>query len=76
MQRSANQGSRKKRYKDLQDHVQAKIRRVVQTCWIADRKEANGLRVNSRRIGPRVKPCPPQYAAVIDSAMRDLGWLD
>jgi hypothetical protein len=64
-----------KTYKGLQDYVRAKYGRVMQSCWIADRKAENGLRVNSRRTGERKKPCPPRWAAVIDGAMRDLGWL-
>ncbi|WP_206998997.1 hypothetical protein [Trinickia mobilis] len=65
----------KKTYKALQEYVRAKAGRVMQSCWIADRKEKNGLRVNSRRVGERQKPCPPQYEQVIDSAMLELGWL-
>jgi hypothetical protein len=62
-------------YKALQDYVRAKYKRVMQSCWIADRKAANGLRVKSRRTGERKKPCPPQWESVIDNAMRELGWL-
>ena len=63
-------------YKALQAHVRVSHGRVMQSCWIAHRKEANGLPVNSRRRkGERQKPCPPQWEAVIDDAMRELGWL-
>ena len=62
-------------YKALQAHVRASHGRVMQSCWIAHRKVANGLPVNSRRTGERQKPCPPQCEAVIDQAMRELCWL-
>jgi hypothetical protein len=50
-------------------------RPVIQNCWFADRKEANGVPVNSRRTGARVKPCPPQHAPLVDSVLRDFGIL-
>ncbi len=62
-------------YKALQAHVRASHGSVMQSCWIAHRKVVNGLPVNSRRIGERRKPCPPQWETVIDQAMRELGWL-
>jgi hypothetical protein len=62
-------------YETLQDDIRAAHGRVMQTCWIADRREKNGLPVNWRRIGPRKKPCPPRYADVIDNAMRARGLL-
>ncbi|WP_157654868.1 hypothetical protein [Burkholderia ubonensis] len=62
-------------YKALQAHVRASHGRVMQSCWIAHRKTENGLHVNSRRTGERRKPCPRQWEAVIDQAMRELGWL-
>lgn len=61
--------------RELQLYVKAICGKVMQSCWIAHRKEANGLPVRSRRVGERKKPCPPQYEQVIDDAMRALGWL-
>ncbi|WP_155626010.1 hypothetical protein [Burkholderia vietnamiensis] len=66
---------KRKTNKDLQALVRASHGRVMQSCWIAHRKCENGLRVISRRTGERRKPCPPKWEAVIDEAMRELGWL-
>lgn len=62
-------------YPAVVERVRASHDRVMQPCWIAHRKAENGLHVNSRRTGERQKPCPPQWQAVIDNAMRELGWL-
>jgi hypothetical protein len=63
------------RYIDLQLLVKRTHNRVMQSCWIADVKEKNGLPLRSRRSGPRVKPCPDEWRPVIESAMRTLGWM-
>jgi hypothetical protein len=46
---------------------------TIQNCWIAHRKEENGVAINSRRVGPRVKPCPQKHAAMVDSVLRQFG---
>lgn len=64
-------------YQEMREHGRKRYGRpVIQTCWIADRKEANGVLVNSRRTGARVKPCPPKYAALVDNVLRDFGVLN
>ncbi|MET3229441.1 UNVERIFIED_ORG: hypothetical protein ABIC54_001615 [Burkholderia sp. 1263] len=63
------------RYIDLQLLVRRTHNRVMQSCWIADVKEKNGLSLRSRRSVPRVKPCPDEWRPVIEDAMRTLGWL-
>jgi hypothetical protein len=63
------------RYIDLQLLVKRTHNRVMQSCWIADVKEKNGLPLRSRRSGPRVKTCPNEWRPVIESAMRMLGWM-
>lgn len=63
-------------YRDLQSLVRGTHGRVMQSCWIADVKEKNGLRLRgSRRSGPRVKPCPDEWHPAIEEAMRKLGWM-
>lgn len=62
-------------YRDLQFFVERTHDRVMQSCWIADVKEKNGLPLRSRRSRPRVKPCPDEWRPVIEDAMRKLGWI-
>lgn len=63
-------------YRDLQLLVRRTHGHVMQSCWIADVKEKNGLPLRwSRRSGSRVKPCPDQWRPVIEDAMRTLGWM-
>ena len=61
-------------YRDLQFLVKRTHNRVMQSCWIADVKEKNGLPLRSRPSGRRVKPCPDDWRPVIEDAMRKLGW--
>jgi hypothetical protein len=63
-------------YRDLQLLVKRTHDRVMQSCWIADVKEKNGLPLRySWRRGPRIKPCPDEWRPVIEDAMRKLGWM-
>lgn len=64
-------------YEEMREHgLKTFGRPVIQNCWFADRKEANGVPVKSRRRGARKKPCPPQHAALVDRVLRDFGVLD
>lgn len=63
-------------YKDIQIHVKKRHGIVVQSCWIAHVKELNGLPLRGKRTTGRVKPCPPQWRAAIEEAMRHYGWLN
>lgn len=62
-------------YKDIQIHIKQKHGIVAQSCWIAHVKELNGLPLRGKRTMERVKPCPPQWRAAIEEAMRHYGWL-
>jgi len=64
-------------YEEMREYaLKAYGRPVIQNCWIADRKEANGVPVNSRRNGPRAKPCPLNHAPLVDRVLRDFGLPD
>ncbi|WP_175887269.1 hypothetical protein [Burkholderia contaminans] len=62
-------------YKDIQIYVKQRHGVVVQTCWVAHVKQLNGLPLRRTRTAERVKPCPPQWRAPIEEAMRHFGWL-
>lgn len=62
-------------YRDIQTFVMQQHDIVAQSCWIAHVKELNGLPLRGKRITERVKPCPPQWRAAIEEAMRHFGWL-
>lgn len=64
-------------YKQIQEYVRNKYSFVPQTCWIAHAKEISGLpvRKSHRRVGERVKPCPPDKLEPIQDAFRHFGML-
>jgi hypothetical protein len=62
-------------YRDIQIFVRHRYGVVAQSCWIAHVKELNGLPLKRRCANERVKPCPPQWRAAIEEAIRYFGWL-
>lgn len=66
-------------YRDIQNDIRARHRRVVKTCWIAHVKELNGLALRSapNRHSPseRKYPCSPSMRIVIEESMHRLGVL-
>jgi hypothetical protein len=65
-------------YKQIQDDIKTRDRRMVKTCWIADVKELNGLtpkRAPNRRTEARKYPCPAEVRPLIEASMRRFGML-
>jgi hypothetical protein len=61
-------------YEQIRADVLAKHGIYVQNCWIAHVKEMNGLTCrpapNRRFVDARVKPCPDNARAIIETSMR------
>lgn len=63
-------------YQAVIDEIKGTHGRTMKPCWIADRKEKNGVVLKSRRTTPRKITCPPRWQAVIDNVLRKLGLIE
>ena len=66
-------------YKEIKDYIRDKDGVAVKTCWIADRKEANGIPIepapNRSDPAERKNPCPPDKAQCIYDALKRFGMI-
>ncbi|MCK5534065.1 hypothetical protein KAI68_03030 [bacterium] len=64
-------------YKQIQEWVRENFRFTVQTCWIADVKEKNGLepRRAANRVDGRKNPCPQDKEEPIKKAFEHFGMI-